>query len=110
MKTKFIYIICFLGLISSTLYAQSKTSKANIKVSGNCVMCKDRIETALDHPGIKLANWNTETKNLEVIFNNRKISEKEIHALVAATGHDTVQLKAKHEVYAKLPFSCLYRD
>jgi len=110
MKTKFIYMLCFLLLGASAGYAQSKTTKANIRVFGNCVMCKNRIETALDHAGIKYASWNTETKDLEVVYNNHKISEKEIHELIAATGHDTEMVKAKDEVYAKLPFCCLYRD
>jgi hypothetical protein len=73
-------------------------------------MCKKRIETALDHAGIKFANWDTGSKNLEVVYNTRKISEKEIHELIASTGHDTENVKAKDEVYAKLPFCCLYRD
>jgi len=110
MKTKFIIIILFLIPGTAELYAQSKTTKANIKVYGNCVMCKNRIETSLDHPGIKFAEWDTQTKNLEVVYNNRKISEKEIHAIVASTGHDTDTVKAADEVYAKLPFCCLYRD
>jgi periplasmic mercuric ion binding protein len=110
MKTKFILIILFFSLATAELHAQSKTTRANIKVFGNCAMCKNRIETALDHPGIKFAEWNTETKDLEVVFNNRKISEKEIHDLIAKAGHDTDSLKASDEVYAKLPFCCLYRD
>ena len=110
MKTKFICAISLLLIGVSGLYAQSKTTKADIRVFGNCVMCKNRIETALDRPGIKAASWDAKTKNLEVVFNNRKISEQEIHELVAATGHDTGNVKAKDEVYAKLPFCCLYRD
>ena len=110
MKTKLTCIISLLLLVTSGLHAQSKTVKTNIKVFGNCVMCKNRIETALDHPGIKFASWNTETKNLEVVYNNKRISEKEIHAIVASAGHDTDSVKAKDDVYAKLPFCCLYRD
>ena len=110
MKTNLIFIILFFAVGLTGTFAQGKTTKADIRVFGNCAMCKNRIETALDHPGIKLAQWNAETKNLEVVYNNRKITEQEIHALVAATGHDTDSVKAKDEVYAKLPFCCLYRD
>src|SRR5687768_8573046 len=110
MKTKFILIIFLTAFASATLYAQGKPTKTNFKVFANCIMCKNRIETALDHPGIKFAQWDTETKNLEVVYNNRKISEKEIHDLISAVGHDTDSVKAKNEVYAKLPFCCLYRD
>lgn len=110
MKTNFILTIFILFLAASGVNAQSKTTKMEITVSGNCGMCKDRIETALDYPGIKFAEWNTKTKKLEVVFNNRKLSENDVHTLVASTGHDTDSVKAKDEVYAKLPFCCLYRD
>src|SRR5687768_13395778 len=110
MKAKFFFIILFVAFGITGVYAQGKTTKTNIKVFGNCGMCKNRIETALDVPGIKVANWDTESKNLEVVFNNRKLTEEQIHNLVASTGHDTDKVKAKDEVYAKLPFCCLYRD
>lgn len=73
-------------------------------------MCRLRIQTALDYPGIKTAEWSPETKTLEVVYNSKKIDEQKIHELVAAVGHDTDKVKAKDEVYAKLPFCCLYRD
>ena len=113
MTTKFnfiVFIILFAFMGTTDLYAQSKASITSIKVYGNCVMCKNRIETALDYPGIKSAQWDPETKVLKLIYNNRKISEKQIHGLVASTGHDTDSVKADDEVYAKLPFCCLYRD
>ena len=110
MKTKSICILFFIGVLCAPLYAQSKLTKTNFKVFGNCTMCKKRIETALDHSGIKFASWDTKTKNLEVVYNNKKISEQQIHELIAAAGHDTDKVKAKDKVYAKLPFCCLYRD
>jgi periplasmic mercuric ion binding protein len=112
MKTNIfhIFFIALLCLTSAELLAQAKTSKATIKVYGNCGMCKQRIETALDQTGIRLATWDTKSKNLEVVYNPKKISEQQIHELVAGAGHDTDKVKAKNEVYAKLPFCCLYRD
>jgi hypothetical protein len=90
--------------------AQTKITKTKIKVSGNCIMCKKRIESSLDHAGIKYASWDAKTKELDIAYNSRKISEDEIHGLVASAGHDTEKVKAKDEVYATLPFCCLYRD
>lgn len=112
MKTKITYIFLIASFLFTTpqLFAQDKTAKATIKVYGNCGMCKERIETALDQNGIKLATWDTKTKNLEVVYNSKKISEQKIHELVANAGHDTDKVKAKNEVYAALPFCCLYRD
>ena len=110
MKTKLIYLPILLCLFSLSVLAQSKTTTANIKVFGNCVMCKKRIETALDYNGIKAATWDTETKNLKVVYNSKKINEEKIHQLIAAAGHDTEKVKAKDETYGDLPFCCLYRD
>jgi hypothetical protein len=109
MKTKFSYTLIIFLFATASVLAQ-KTIKADIKVYGNCIMCKQRIETALDQNGIKLAQWDPKTKNLSVVYNSNKISEQKIHEIIAAIGHDTDKAKAKDEVYAKLPFCCLYRD
>jgi periplasmic mercuric ion binding protein len=109
MKTK-IVITIIVAMLSVSAFAQSKVITASIKVYGNCSMCKKRIETALDHKGIKKAEWNTKTKELQVVYSSAKISEMQIHELVAKAGHDTDKVKAKEETYASLPFCCLYRD
>jgi len=108
MKTKILILI--ISVSSIVAFAQSKVITASIKVYGNCAMCKHRIETALDHKGIKTAKWDTKTKELQVVYNSDKISELQIHEIVASVGHDTDKVKAKDEVYSELPFCCLYRD
>lgn len=116
MKTNL--LILFFSLISIISFAQAKVEAsasanvvtANFKVYGNCGMCKDRIEKALDTKGVKQAKWNIATKNLEVTYVPTKITEMKIRELVSAAGHDTDSTKAKDAVYAKLPFCCLYRD
>jgi periplasmic mercuric ion binding protein len=110
MKNLFLIIILLSVASFSAIAQSSKIVKADIKVYGNCGMCKMRIQKALDISGIKTSNWDTGTKNLSVVYNSTKISEQKIHELIASVGHDTDKLKAKDEVYAKLPFCCLYRD
>lgn len=107
MKTIIIFLF---AIISTVSFAQTKTVEAKIKVYGNCGMCKKRIETALDSKGIKQASWDTKTKELSVAYNSDKITEQQIHELIASVGHDTDKVKAKDDVYADLPFCCLYRD
>src|SRR5882757_549487 len=100
MKTKLISLsILFFLAVSSIAYSQSKTTTSTIRVYGNCAMCKKRIETALDHKGVKLAKWDPKTKELEVVYNSEKITEMQIHEIVASVGHDTDKVKAKDEVY-----------
>lgn len=110
MKTRNITILFISMFLSWQALAQSSTVTATIKVYGNCTMCKSRIESVLDHKGIKKATWDTKTKELVVVYNKEKITEDAIHQLVASAGHDTDKVKAKEEVYANLPFCCLYRD
>jgi|APTNR8051073442_1049403.scaffolds.fasta_scaffold00032_144 mercuric ion binding protein len=111
MKASILTIIVFLFIsIAAIAQSKSKVVTASIKVYGNCGMCKDRIEQALDHKGIKTATWDPTTKNLEVVYVPKKISEQQICDLVSAVGHDTDKSKASDEMYAKLPFCCLYRD
>lgn len=105
-------IVILLGILALTSFGQSKSKvvTSNIKVYGNCGMCKERIEGVLERKGIKKATWDASTKNLNVVFVPSKISEQQICQLVASAGHDTDTVKAKDEVYAELPFCCLYRD
>ena len=110
MKLRNIIILLFFFCIATIVKAQSTKVQTNtIKVFGNCSQCKDRIETALDTKGVKTANWNIETKQLEVIYVPAKISIQQIHWLIAAAGHDTELEKAPDSVYLALPECCLYR-
>lgn len=114
-KIAFVFILCS-ALVASLVQAQDKkptdkkVAQTQIKVFGNCGMCKQRIEEALEVNGVKTASWDSKTKMLEVVYNKSKITEQKIHELVAAVGHDTEKVKAKDNVYTELPFCCLYRD
>lgn len=83
---------------------------AQIKVSGNCEMCKERIETAAKSvAGVTTAEWSTETKQLHVSFDGTKTSSDAIQKAIAKAGHDTEKYKAPDDVYKALPDCCLYR-
>ncbi|MFY9151451.1 MAG: efflux RND transporter periplasmic adaptor subunit [Prolixibacteraceae bacterium] len=84
--------------------------KERIKVSGNCEMCKDRIETAAKSvSGVNSAEWNSETKMMHVQFDGKKTNTDAIQKAIAAVGHDTEKYKASDSVYKELPECCLYR-
>lgn len=81
------------------------------EVSGNCGMCKDRIEeAALSLQGVNEAEWSEETKVLHVTFDDSKVKLADIHKKIAEAGHDTELEKAPDDVYEALPACCLYRD
>ena len=79
------------------------------KVSGNCEMCKSTIETATKAlPGVNVANWNVETKELHVSFNEEKSSLSDIHKAIAKSGYDTELETAPKNAYDDLPACCQY--
>ena len=86
--------------------ASSKTD--TIKVSGNCDMCKTRIEKAAKIEGVSKAEWNHKTKLLTLQYNPLKVKSDDIQKKIAAAGHDTEKFKADDKVYNSLPGCCKY--
>ena len=107
MKPILLFSLFFL-FFGISLPAQSKWETTTFKVYGNCGMCEKRIENALFVPGIKLADWDRDTKMLTVKYKPSKINLEAIHKKVAAVGHDTDLAKASDAVYDKLPPCCKY--
>jgi periplasmic mercuric ion binding protein len=107
MKT-FKYFIAIAALTISTIaFATTKTE--TIKVSGNCEMCKTRIEKAAKVEGVSKADWNDKTKMLTLVYDPAKVSSDNVQKLIAAIGHDTPKYKADAKVYNTLPGCCKYR-
>jgi len=80
-------------------------------VSGNCEMCKDRIETAAKSVnGVSRAIWDDKTKKLQLDFYNSITNIDEIQKTIAKIGHDTEKYKASDETYDALPECCKYRN
>jgi hypothetical protein len=73
-------------------------------------MCKERLEAALDKPGIYKAVYTPETQQVIVTYNPTKVQINQLHNLVAMVGHDTQLVTASSLVYANLPRCCQYRD
>ena len=97
-------------LAASLLQAQdSPTVEAQLKVFGNCGMCKTRIEKTVSVKEVKYAKWNKSTKMLTVAYLSGKITLDSLQQRLAAVGHDTERFKAPDSGYAALPNCCLYR-
>ena len=108
IKMKNLFIISFL-LSFSLAFSQTKTD--TFFVDGVCGMCKERIENScIKIKGIKMVNWNVDSRILKVIYNEKKINLTDIHKFVASIGHDTKIEKAPEEIYNSLESCCKYRD
>lgn len=81
------------------------------EVSGNCGMCKDRIENAANAiKGVLAASWDISTKKIHIEYNSSIITLDDVQKAIADAGHDNGKYRAPDEVYSKLPECCLYRE
>lgn len=111
MKNFIVYaVVAILGITAMAFAKPPKKQTVTFHVSGTCGMCKDRIEQALDKPGISRAIYNVESQTATVTFNPRKLEEIQLHNLVAIAGHDTEKVKASEQAYQELPECCQYRS
>jgi copper chaperone CopZ len=107
MKTKILSLVTLFLLGTVAVFAGNKTEK--FKVYGNCGMCEKRIEkAALEVDGVSKADWNKETKMINVVLDDSKTDVHKVQMAIAKAGHDTDMHKAKDEVYDKLPACCKY--
>ncbi|PNQ73876.1 ATPase [Hanstruepera neustonica] len=105
-------IVVFAMFLMATIsFAQNKNAKASLEVDGVCMMCKDRIEKAcIKTKGVKSANWNVETHELKLIYNEEKTTLDDIKKNIVAVGHDLKDMKATDEAYNSVHDCCRYRD
>jgi Cu(I)/Ag(I) efflux system membrane fusion protein len=98
------------GQDHGNLQAEQAMRYESFEVSGNCEMCKDRIEAAAKSVrGVSVALWDIGTKNLRVGFDSAVTTLDAIQKAIADAGHDNFKYRAPDEVYNKLPEFCLYR-
>ncbi len=108
MKTKMLSLIALVFITVTTVTAQTE-KKETFKVAGNCGMCETRIEKAATSvDGVLSADWDKETKMIDVKYDSEKVDAQKVHMAIAKVGHDTKMHKASDEVYDKLPGCCKY--
>ncbi|HLG02117.1 MAG TPA: cation transporter [Bacteroidia bacterium] len=111
MFKRVINLLCCFVLLSGAGLAQTATKNKteNIKVYGNCDMCKAVIEGALKKKdGVISKRWDKNTKMLTVTYDPSKITIKQIAEKVAAVGYDNEYATAPDSVYNKLHGCCHY--
>lgn len=89
--------------------AQIKNEKKeNIKIFGNCNMCKSTIEKAGNVKNIAKVEWNKDSKMAAIAYDQKATSLDEILKRIALAGYDSDSFRAPDDVYAKLPECCQY--
>lgn len=90
--------------------AQSNQVDVEIKVLGNCGMCKKRIETAaLSVRGVRSAEWNQQTQLLKLNYRSDRTTQDAIERAIAKAGHDTENFITDEETHKNLHHCCVYK-
>jgi len=108
MKTLKIFSFVALFMALATMSFAQKAKTETIPVSGNCGMCKSKIEKAAKTAGAEDAKWDVDAKVLTVKYNSSTTNAAKIQNAVAAAGYDTRDVKATTEAYDKLHGCCQY--
>lgn len=107
MKTLRIFSLATLFMaLAAVAVAQTKTE--TFKVSGNCGMCKSKIEKAAKDAGAKSATWNADTKDLTISYKSSTTNTAKIQEMIASVGYDNVGATAPTDAYDKLHACCKY--
>lgn len=106
-KVLFLLLVIFSIVGVSGVFAQD-VKTASFRVSGNCNMCKKRIEKAALIDGVNKCDWNVQSKVMTVSYDASKTNAGTIQQKIAAAGHDTEMEKATDESYNNLPGCCQY--
>jgi copper chaperone CopZ len=106
---KKIMIAAVVLLSTIGLNAQIKNEKtAEVKILGNCGMCKKNIETAGNLKKVALVEWNVNSKMAKLTYDSTKTNSDEILSRIAKAGYDSEKFSATQEQYKKLHTCCQY--
>ncbi len=106
---KAIRIVSFVTLcLAYTAVSFSQTKTETFQVSGNCGMCKSKIEKAAKDAGAQKASWNKDSKKLTVTYSSSSTNTAKIQKMIAEAGYDNAGFKATNEAYNKLHSCCQY--
>ncbi len=84
-------------------------TNATFGVRGNCGMCKNTIEKAVNEvDGVASAEWDKLRKQINVSFDDTKTNLDAIHNAIAASGYDTDKVAGNKDAYGNLPGCCQY--
>jgi copper chaperone CopZ len=103
-------LVAIIVLLSFTsCNAQIKNEKTGeVKIYGNCDMCKKTIEKAGNLKRIAKVDWNVDTKMATITYDSKKTNQDAILKRIALSGYDSDKFLAPDNAYSKLPGCCQY--
>lgn len=105
---KIALIFALLLMISGVSFAQKvQNDTIKIQTSGQCEMCKDRIEKALAYEkGVKSAQYDESNAVVTIIYKPTKTNPDVLRKVITALGHDADGLPGDPKAYQNLPNCC----
>ena len=107
MKTLRIFSIISFFLAMANVSIAQKVKSETFKVSGECGLCKKKIEKAAKEAGATYALWSPQTKLLTVSYASTT-GVSVIQQRIAEAGYDTPGYKATDDAYNALDACCQY--
>jgi len=107
MNSKYFFAL-FISFMFSASLVMAQTTTERFQVSGNCGMCKSKIEKAAKDAGASSASWNEDSKELVVSFASGNSSVAQIQQKIAEVGYDNAGARATDASYNKLHGCCKY--
>lgn len=102
-------MLAMVVLLTSTVNAQIKNTKTEeVKISGNCGMCKKTIEKAGTVSKESSVVWDKDSKIATITYNEKKTNKEAILKKIALAGYDNESFLAPDETYNNLPGCCQY--
>ena len=109
MKNKHPLLILLIFFLLNSFTIKDAVIKETFNVSGQCMMCKEKIETTTKNiEGVKSAKWNINKQSLKVKFYSKSTTLEKIQQEIADIGYDTELFKATDESYNNLHYCCKY--
>ena len=100
-------ITLLLSVTTTNAQIKNKISET-VKISGNCGMCKEKIEKAGNLKKIAKVDWNKETNLATLTYDSKKTNQDEILKRIALAGYDSEKFLAPDTVYNNLHGCCQY--
>lgn len=105
---KMVRILPLAALLFTANIIFGQTVTETFSVSGNCGMCKSKIEKAAKDAGAKEATWDADKKEITVTFKSSSTNTAKIQQKIADAGYDNAGFKGNNEAYNKLHACCKY--
>ena len=84
-------------------------TESTFGVKGNCKMCKKTIETAANSlDGVLNADWDVQTKQVNLVYDSQIVDLMSIHQAIANSGYGTELVENNMDSYGNLPMCCKY--